>query len=101
MDFWAQVKYLIKMHKTSQAKVAALLGIPLGTFRNWIHYNRIPDVKTACFLAIMLGVSVDFLVFGKERELIVEHNNRLLERKTSAARINKLAKVIVKHSVKI
>ena len=59
------------------------------------------DVETACDLAIVLGVSVDFLVYGKERELIEEHNSRLLERKAAAARINRLAKTIVRQSRQI
>ena len=96
--FWERVKYLIKTHKTSQEKISGLLGIPTGTFRNWIYHRRIPDAETACDLAMALGVSVDFLVYGKERDITEEHNGRLLERKAAAARINRLAREIVDRS---
>jgi len=101
VSFWERVKYLIRTHKTTQPKIAELIGIPPGTFRNWIYHNRIPDIETACDLAVVLGASVDFLVYGKERDMIEAHNARLLERKNAAARINKLAKVIVRQSREI
>ena len=99
--FWGRVKYLIKTHKTSQEEIARLIGVPPGTFRNWIYHNRIPDAETACNLAVVLGVSVDFLIYGKERSITEEHNSRLLERKAAAAHINRLAKEIVDQSGKI
>ena len=101
ISFWNRVKYLIKTHKTSQEKIAVLIGIPFGTLRNWIYYNRIPDVITACDLAVVLGVSVEYLVYGKERNLAEERANRLLERKTAAAEINRLARIILDQSKQI
>jgi len=100
-SFWERVKYLIRTHKTTQPKIAELLGIPPGTFRNWIYHNRIPDVETACDLAVVLGVSVDFLVYGNERDIVEAHNTRLLERKTTAASISRLAKMIERKSRQI
>ena len=101
VSFWERVKYLIRTHKTTQSKIAELIGISPGTFRNWIYHNRVPDVETACDLAVVLGVSVDFLVYGKERDIVEAHNSRLLERKAAAATINKLAKVIERQSRQI
>ncbi|MCL2231792.1 MAG: helix-turn-helix domain-containing protein [Treponema sp.] len=101
VSFWERVKYLIKTHKTTQPKIAELIGMPPGTFRNWIYHNRIPDVETACDLAAILGVTVDFLVYGKERDMVEERNSRLLERKTAAATINRMAKIIVRQSKQI
>ena len=99
--FWDRVKYLIKTHKTSQEEVARIIGVPLATLRNWIYYKRIPDVFTACRLAIVLGVSIDYLIYGKEREITEERMNRLLERKNAAVKINKLARVILDQSGQI
>jgi len=101
VSFWKRVKYLIKTHKTSQEKIARYIGLPYGTFRNWIYRNWVPDLQTACDLAVALGTSVDFLVYGKERKKTEERNSRLLERKTAAARINRLAKKIVDQSRQI
>ena len=98
LPFWERVKYLIKTHKTTQDEIAGLIGIPLGTLRNWMYNNRLPDVETGCDLAVVLGVTVDYLVYGKNRKVIKERMSRLLERKTAASRINKLAKDILKQS---
>jgi transcriptional regulator with XRE-family HTH domain len=91
----------MKTHKITQAETAKIIGIPVGTLRNWIYNNRIPDVETACDLAVILGVTVDYLVYGKDRKPTEERMSRLLERKTAAARINKLAKVILDQSKQI
>jgi transcriptional regulator with XRE-family HTH domain len=96
--FWQRVKFLIKTHKTSQEKIAQYIGIPYPTLRNWIYYKRIPDLETATALAIALGVSMEYLVYGKERKITEERMIRLKERKTAAASINKLAKAIVSQS---
>lgn len=101
LPFWKRVKYLIKTHKTSQEEVAELIGIPLGTFKNWIYNNRLPDIQTGCDLAVVLGVTVDFLVYGKNRKIIQERMSRLLERKTAAGQITKLAKDILTQSGRI
>ena len=93
--------FLIKTHKTTQKEIAALIGIPLGTLRNWIYNNRYPDVQTACDLAVVLGTTVDFLLHGKNRRVVEERMNRLLERKTAASRITRLAKDILEQSGQI
>ena len=100
-EFWEREKYLVKTHKTSQEKIAALIEIPYATLKNWIHYRRMPDARTVCDLAIVLGVSVEFLVYGKERNFVEERNKRLLERKTAAAAITRLAEVILDQSKQI
>ena len=99
--FWGRVKFLIKAHKTTQKKIALYIGLSYNTFRNWIFCKRVPDLETAVNLSVALGVSLDYLVFGKERNVTKERMNRLLERKTAAARINRLAKVIVNQSEEI
>lgn len=99
--FWGRVNYLIKTHKTTQKEIAGIIGVPFGTFRSWIHHNRIPDVYTACDLAVVLGTTVDYLVYGKDRNATEARMKRLLERKTAAAQITKLAKIILTRSSQI
>ena len=100
-EFWMKVKFLIKTHKTSQENIARLIGIPFGTFRNWMYHGRSPDLQIAVHLSMVLGVTLDYLVFNKDTNIIEEQQNRLLERKDAAAEINKLAKIIVDESTKI
>ena len=101
ISFWKRVKYLIRTHNTSQEKIAGYVGIPYGTFRNWIYKDWVPDLQTACNLAVALGVSVEYLVWGNERDAIKERMDRLQERKTAAKRINMLAREIVDQSSQI
>ena len=99
--FWNRVKFLIKTHKTTQEKIAVYIDIPFRTFRNWIYYKRAPDIGTAVSLSIALGVSIEYLIFGEDRQRIEDRMLRLLERKSAAAEIHKLAKIIVDESGKI
>jgi transcriptional regulator with XRE-family HTH domain len=101
IKFWKRVKFLIKTHKTSQEKIAIYIGIPYKTLRNWIYYNRVPDLETAVHLAVALGASLEYLVYGDDRVQTEKQMLRLLERKSAASKINKLAQVIVDQSKKI
>ena len=85
--FWNRVKVLIKAHNFDQIKFAAHIGIPLNTFKGWIHYNRIPDVLTAYDMAAALGVPLDYLVFGKENDTTEEDKKKRSAVKEAAARI--------------
>ena len=97
-QFWKRVKFLIKAHKTTQENVAQLIGISYYTFRNWIYYNRSPDIQIVVNLSIVLGVTLDNLVFDEDWNSIEKQKERLKERKDAAAEINKLARDIVHKS---
>jgi transcriptional regulator with XRE-family HTH domain len=64
--FWSRVKKELKAHRCSQKYLAEYVGIALQTLRGWIHYDRIPDAITACYIAEALGVTVEYLVRGNE-----------------------------------
>ena len=89
MAFWNRVKKLIKAAGMTQQKFAAHIDVPLSTFQGWIYHNRLPEAKTACDIAITLGVSVEYLVMGKDR---CNASIRLkeLEARKAARRIEKL-----------
>ena len=100
-DFWSKIKFLIKSHKTTQENIARLIGIPFNTFRNWMHEGRSPDIQTVVNLSIVLGVTLDYLVFDTEWSSTEEQQKRLLERKEAAAEITVLANQILKQSSQI
>jgi transcriptional regulator with XRE-family HTH domain len=66
--FWGRVKQLIKKKNTTQAKVAEACGVPLETFHGWIYKGIYPTVLGAYYLSRVLGVSIDYLVAGKDKE---------------------------------
>ena len=85
--FWKRVKVLIRAHNVSQEKFAAYIGMPLSTLKGWIYHNRIPDLGSAYAIAAALGVTVDYLVFGKEKDTVEEEKKRRSTVKEAAARL--------------
>jgi transcriptional regulator with XRE-family HTH domain len=85
--FWSRTKQLIKAHKISQKRFAEYIGVPVATLWAWIHYDRVPDVLTACDIAAALGVTVEYLVWGTDGAAAEDRMRRTAERKTAAAKI--------------
>ena len=85
--FWSRVKILIKAHNVDQKKFAAHIGIPLDTLKGWIYHKRIPDVGTAYDIAAALGVSLDYLVFGKENDTTEQDKKKRSSVKEAAVRV--------------
>ena len=65
-QFWQRTISLIKAHKISHKNFACYVDINYDVFRGWISKNRIPDAISACNIADALGVSVEYLVRGKD-----------------------------------
>jgi transcriptional regulator with XRE-family HTH domain len=88
----------MRAHKISREKFAAYIGVSFGTLKNWLGYNRLPDIYTACDIADALGVSVDYLARGKDGARISLENRKkiIYLRKTAIANIKKMAVKIVK-----
>ena len=68
-NFWGRVKPLIKAHKMTQKQFAEYLGVPVHTLYGWIKYDRIPDTSTAYNMAVVLGVTLNYLLGGREAEI--------------------------------
>ena len=88
--FWKRVKVLIKAHNVSQEKFAAHMDMPLSTLKGWMYHNRIPDVESVLIMAASLGVSVEYLVYGKENDTVAEEKKKRSAVKEAAARIKTL-----------
>jgi transcriptional regulator with XRE-family HTH domain len=103
-SFWGRVKVLMRSHKISQERFAAYIGVSFGTFKEWLPFNRLPDIYTACDIADALGVSVDYLARGKDGTRISLENRKkiIYLRKTAIASIKKMATKIIKdiHSIR-
>ena len=77
---------------------AEYIDIKSGTFRNWVCYGILPDVVTGVKIANALGVTVDYLVYGKGSSAMIIREKQILERKKAAASIRKLASAIEKNT---
>ena len=87
--FWKRVKILLKDKGASQIAVAKACGRSINTFRGWMAKDIIPPLEDAFEIAQYLGVSLEYLVTGKERErsaqieevrFLLEKSNEKLKR---------------------
>ena len=90
--FWGQVKRAIKNKGATQAATAKACGVPLSTFKGWITKDYFPTVIGAYSIAEFLGVSLDYLVTGKEKTPNKEINNALALLRKAESRLKKIPK---------
>lgn len=64
--FWNNVKNLLDISNLTQKELSALTEINLGTLKNQICRNVIPDAIEAVKIAKALNTTVEFLVTGTE-----------------------------------
>jgi len=68
-SFWNRIKSLIKERRTTQQAVAAAVGMPLSTLKNWMSRETIPSLDYTIDLVNYFNVSIQYLVFGKETDI--------------------------------
>jgi transcriptional regulator with XRE-family HTH domain len=78
MDFWARLKDQIKEKNTTQEWVAGKIGVPFGTFRNWLVRKSYPDIKQGIEIAGLLETSAEYLVSGKGPEILSDEEQKLV-----------------------
>ena len=66
--FWKRVKTLLKERNLTQDAAARVCGRSLSTFKGWMSKNIIPPLDNAFDLARLLGVSLEFLITGREND---------------------------------
>ena len=67
-NFWRRVDQRLKETKTTQKDLAEYLNIPHRTLENWIGRGIYPVTPDGYRIARFLGVSVEYLLSGKERK---------------------------------
>ena len=98
--FWGRVKPLIKAHKMTQKQFAEYMGISFNTLISWIRYKRVPDTATAYNMAVVLGVTLNYLLGGREAN-IADWRLKELNARDAAAHILELASQIEKEARKL
>jgi transcriptional regulator with XRE-family HTH domain len=78
MDFWSRLKDQIKRKNTTQEWIALKIGVPFGTFRNWLIRKTYPDLKQGLEIAELLNISAEYLVTGSDREILSEEERNLV-----------------------
>jgi hypothetical protein len=78
MDFWARLKDQIKRKNTTQEWIAGKIGVPFGTFRNWLVRETYPDLKQGLEIAGLLETSAEYLVTGSGPDILSDEERKLL-----------------------
>jgi SOS-response transcriptional repressor LexA len=78
MDFSERLEILIKAKNTSQKAMAEYLGIRRPSISDWKNLGTIPGADTAIKLAQFLGVSVEYLITGKDKAGLTPEQRNLL-----------------------
>ena len=76
--FWNRVRAKIKEKGVSQETAAKAAGLSYGRLRTWMSTNMIPPLSYAYRLARYLGVSLEYLINGKETAPAFHINNEIL-----------------------
>ena len=64
--FWERVNALMKKNNLKHKDAAAICHVNSKTFSNWKYKGLYPGIIDGYYLAKFLGVSVEYLVTGKE-----------------------------------
>ena len=91
--FWGRAKPLIKAHNMTQRQFAEHMGFSPHTVRNWIYYDRVPELSAAYDIAFTLGVTLEYLLGGKNKD-ITEIRLKEIDSRKAAGRILKMMEKI-------
>ena len=92
IPFWDRVKILLKEKKITQKELAVLTDLKYSTLKFWSCYGYYPDADSACDIANILGVTVEYLVKGHKNSTIGKKKTLAIKRTSRG--IIKLAKKI-------
>ena len=67
--FWERIDTLIKEKKLKYMDAAKICNVTPRTFTNWKYKNLYPSIIDGYKLVEFLGVSVEYLVTGKENKM--------------------------------
>lgn len=79
--FWDNIKTLIKQTNTTQRGLAVKCGFSPRSIETWIASNQLPDAFQTYTIAQNLGVSIEYLITGKnaDNKETIERIRQLLQ----------------------
>ena len=78
-DFWGRVKQLIKLHNTTQEKLAIAIEVSFSTLQGQIVKNWFPNVLDGYKIANQLHTTVEYLITGTTNEDNTEISKDILD----------------------
>jgi len=79
--FWKRIKQLAREKNITQQDLAAAIGMPLNTLKHWMSTETVPSLDYTVELSLYFGVSIHYLVHGKEADMSgkIRETQKLLE----------------------
>ena len=88
--FWKRIKALIKEKHITQAEAARISHMSVNTLKAWMSRGTIPSLDVAYNLARYLGVSIEYLITGKETDITAQIDDVLLLVKRTDEKLKKI-----------
>ena len=79
-DFVLRIDSVLKEKKLKRLAVAEAVSISTQAFSHWSVRGSMPAADTALKIAEFLGVSVEWLITGKDKENLTDEERVLLDR---------------------
>lgn len=87
MNFWGRVEQAQKSEDRNNLKIICkVIGVPYQTIINQKSSARLPSLEVASKLAAELHCSLDWLVFGSDKEVSIETEQQFANQIMSDAR---------------
>lgn len=80
MNFWERVCDLLEKQDINKKTLACEAGFDPSNITKGVKNNNCPSAETAVKIAKKLGVTVEYLVTGKEDEKIISKSTYLYEK---------------------
>jgi len=77
--FWNRVKARNKEKGFTLQEIAKACDIPISTFRNWLYRDINPPLTDANAISRHLGVSLEYLIYGKGTDYVSKTKEEVLE----------------------
>ena len=96
IPFWKRAKEQIKICKISQKNFAQSIGLNYNTMRFWLSYGYYPDARTTYDMAKALGVSMEYLLTGRNKQVMKNRKREMVLIKSAITDIQKMIRKIEK-----
>ena len=90
VPFWKRIKALIKEKHITQAEAAKIGRLPFNTLKAWMSRGTIPSLDVAYNLARYFGVTLEYLISGKEADMAAQIDDVLLSLKRTEEKLKKV-----------
>ncbi len=78
-DIVVRIDSRLKEKNLKRKALADACGFNVANVTKWDRYSSLPQSDTAYYIAQELGVSVEWLLTGRERDGLTEEERRLLD----------------------